>query len=163
MPSKVWTVVGPEWDRAINALRVIDDQIPRWLEEQMEDEIVLAENRARATVSVMEVRGGPAGHTGMRARVASGVGHRKGIDSKNKAYFRIYTSMAERDEVIIPRGLDRVAGWRHPLFGDKKHWYNEGPVRPGWFTDTIADSRDEISRALQRALERAAQFVDNVS
>jgi hypothetical protein len=130
----------------------------------MDDAIDPLVNSARAAALRVEIQGGPEGHTGLRGRVAGGVGVRAGLGfSRNLAYFRIYTSMAERDESIIPRGMDRAAGWRHPLFGNKNHWFTSRPQRTGWFTDTIADGRDEIQRALEGALQRAADIIDAAS
>ncbi|MFE6223026.1 hypothetical protein [Streptomyces sp. NPDC057854] len=112
--------------------------------------------RAKAAAMRTEVQGGPSGHTGLRSRVAAGVGVRKGISTKTTAYFRIFTQMSNAAELPIPRGLDSPKGWRHPLFGDKSFWFQSRPVKPGWFTDTIADSADEIERAIGNALDKAA-------
>lgn len=126
----------------------------------MDDAIDPVVDRAKREVMTVGVRGGPGtGHTGLRGRVAAGVGFRKGISSKSNAYFRIYTSMAEVSESPIPRGLDSAKGWRHPLFGNKDHWFQSQPTRTGWFTDTIADSADSIERAIARALDTAAKTV----
>jgi len=115
--------------------------------------------RARAAVQRVDVQGGPAGHTGLRSRVAAGVGVRKGISTKDNAYFRIFTSMANQSEAPIPRGLDSPAGWRHPLFGNKNYWFQSRPTRPGWFTDTISDGADSIEAAIARALDQAERTV----
>lgn len=164
MPTRVWVVFGPEWEATILALRTADGEIPRWIREEMEEAIKPAAERAKAAVMRVEVQGGPEGHTGLRGRVAAGVGVRVGpTRTRNGAYFRVYTSMAERDESPIPRGMDRMHGWRHPLFGNKRYWYTSRPVHPGWFTDTIADSRDEIAEGIQDALERAAALIDRAS
>jgi hypothetical protein len=164
MPTRVWVVFGPEWAATVQALRAVDSRLPAWIEEEMEEAVRPAALRAQRAVMTVDVQGGPAGHTGMRARVAEGVGVRVGpTRNRNGAYFRIYTTMREQDEVIIPRGLDRPSGWRHPLFGNKNYWYQSRPTRPGWFTDTIADSRDDIARNIQDALERAAELIDSAS
>ncbi|MFF5973743.1 hypothetical protein ACFY7C_19660 [Streptomyces sp. NPDC012769] len=160
----LWTVFGPEWEATIQALRTADNELADWIREEMEEAIRPAADRAKAKVMTVGVIGGPEGHTGMRARVAQGVGVRVGpYRHRNGAYFRVFTSMKEEDEWIIPRGLDRARGWRHPLFGDKRYWYTSRPTFTGWFTDTIADSRDEIARNIQDALERAAELIDAAS
>ena len=159
MPTRYWAVVGPEWKVVSAQLRVVESQLPRWVEEKMDDAIGPVVKRAQSAVMHVDVQGGPAGHTGLRGRVSSGVGHRKGLSTKNTAYFRIYTSMADQSQAPIPRGLDSPKGWRHPLFGNKNYWYQSRPTRPGWFTDTVADSADSIERAIANALERAEKFV----
>jgi hypothetical protein len=159
MPTRVWVVTGPEWKAAAAKLRVVDNELPDWVEEELEDALDPVVRRAKSKVMRAGVRGGPGtGHTGLRARVASGVGVRKGISTKSTAYFRIYTSMADVSESPIPRGLDEVKGWRHPLFGNKNHWYQSVPTKPGWFTDTIADSDDDIERAIGNALDHAERM-----
>jgi hypothetical protein len=164
MPTRVWVTFGPEWPATVAALRAIDERLPEWINDAMEGPVRAAAMRAQAAVMRVEVAGGPTHSTGMRARVAAGVGVRVGpTRMRNGSYFRIYTSMREPDEAIIPRGLDRTAGWRHPLWGNKNYWYTSRPTRPGWFTDTIADSNDEIEEGITRALERAAALVDRAS
>ncbi|MFD4474706.1 hypothetical protein ACFWPU_01115 [Streptomyces sp. NPDC058471] len=137
----------------------MENRLPDWIEEQMDDAIDPLVARAKSEVMTVDVQGGPAGHTGLRARVAAGVGVRKGISTKNNAYFRIYTSMANTAESPIPRGLDSPKGWRHPLFGNRNHWFQSRPTRTGWFTDTIADGADNIERAIANALDRAADTI----
>lgn len=139
-------------------LRTVEEELPRWIEDKMDDAIDPVVNRAKAAVMRVEVQGGPAGHTGLRSRVAAGVGSRKGVSTKSTAYFRIFTSMAKQSESPIPRGLDSPKGWRHPLFGNKDHWYQSRPVQTGWFTDTVSDGADGIERAIGDALDRAERL-----
>lgn len=151
-------VLDPTWKSTAAALRVVEDRLPSWLAEEMEDEARPVLEKVRTAAERTEVRGGPTRHTGLRSRVAAGVGFRTSVGST--PYLRFTTSMADPSEASIPRGLDQTQGWRHPLYGDKRHWFQSVPERPGWFTDTIADSRDEFERALEDALERAAETID---
>ena len=45
---------------------------------------------------------------------------------------------------------------RHPLFGDKEHWYShEGAahgMKPGWFTGSCEDAAPRVAAGLERAL-----------
>jgi hypothetical protein len=152
-------VVGPEWKATVAKLRIIENRLPQWIEDEAGQAIDPVVQRAQAAVMRVNVQGGPAGHTGLRSRVAAGVGVRKGLSAKGNAYFRIFTSMANVAESPIPRGLDSPVGWRHPLFGNKNHWFQSRPVRPGWFTDTVGDSADSIERGIANALDRAERFV----
>jgi hypothetical protein len=158
MPTRVWVVKGPEWQRTSLALREIDNKLPSWLRDEMDDAVEPLVKQAQAAVMNVNIRGGPAGSTGLRKRVAASVRQRNGVVGVDP-YIRLYTQMAERDEAPIPKGMDQAAGWRHPLFGDKRHWFQSTPVKTGWFTETIEDGRDEIQRALEDALERAARHV----
>jgi hypothetical protein len=67
--------------------------------------------------------------------------------------------MPESDEAIIPRGLDRAAGWRHPVFGNMNVWVTQTASRPGWFTDTFADGRRPIQEGLTDELEGSAHRI----
>lgn len=159
MPTTVWVVPGPEWKVVAAQLGVVENRLPQWIEEQMDDAIGPVVEKTKAAVMRVDVIGGPAGHTGLRSRVAAGVGYRKGVSSKSTAFFRIYTDMVNTTELPIPRGLDSPVGWRHPLFGNKNYWFQSRPANPGWFTDTISDSADSIERQIADALDRAAHFV----
>jgi hypothetical protein len=43
---------------------------------------------------------------------------------------------------------------RHPLFGNREHWYNQElqSVRPGWFTSPCEDAAPQVAAGLERAL-----------
>lgn len=162
MPTQIWVFYGPEWQAAQEALRVVDERLPAWLAEDMEQAVDPLMQVARQRVLRDDVQGGPEGHTGMRMRIAQGLGRRTGwAGSREAPFLRVFTSMPEQDEAIIPRGMDRPQGWRHPLFGDKRHWYRSLPVKGGWFSDTFfPESRQIIERNMTSSLERAAQIVD---
>lgn len=144
-------IAGPEWERVIAALGRANDEMPEQLIESIEDD---AEDLAK--VARGRVLGLPtprnAGHTGLRKKVAAGVHverHAFGV--------RVQTSMPTSSESIIPRGLDRPKGWRHPLFGDRDRWFSN----PGydWFVSTFENSDDYIEGHLHDVLVRAAEKV----
>lgn len=145
-------IAGPEWERVVAALGRANDELPGQLRDAIEDD---AEELAK--VARGRVLGLPtprhAGHTGLRAKVAAGV-H---VERQGTGGVRVQTSMPTPSEGIIPRGLDRPKGWRHPLFGDKNHWFSN----PGydWFISTFAHSEDLIERDLLDVLKRAAENV----
>jgi hypothetical protein len=66
---------------------------------------------------------------------------------------RVFTQMRQKDEENLPFAMDRIQGWRHPLFGDRSHWYQERPVQPGWFTETFEDADERILRNMFEELE----------
>jgi hypothetical protein len=95
-------------------------------------------------------------HTGLRAAVSYGVGVTETADG-----VVVNTSMPQRDEAIIPRGLDDGSrGWRHPVFGHRDRWV----VQRGtfsWFTDSMNEAepmaREGLVNALQAAADRIAR------
>lgn len=144
-------ISGPEWERVIAALGRANDDMPGQLIDSIEDD---AEGLAK--VARGRVLGLPtprnAGHTGLRAKVAAGV-----HVERHKFGVRVQTSMPTASEGIIPRGLDRPKGWRHPLFGDKERWYSN----PGydWFVSTFSNAEDRVELGLHDVLERAADRI----
>ncbi len=157
MPVRVHIVSGPEFRNAAAALRAVDTQLPTQLRTRMRQAIQPAVARAKEKVRSLPVSG-QAGTTGLRRRVAAGT--RIQASTGRNARLRVITSMADPDEAVIPRGLDSAAGWRHPVFGNQDVWVTQRPQRTGWFTETLADGRDEVQRGLEDALEWAAEFVD---
>ena len=109
-------------------------------------------DKARTRVRRMPVRG-RSGHTGLRRRVAQSV---RVIDVPRGV--RITTVMAQRDEDIIPRGMNRPSGWRHPVFGQRAVWVRQRPMRAGWFSDSM-DRDHEIAVALDDTLEDSADRI----
>lgn len=154
---RIWIVAGPEFTRVANALRAVDAALPTQFRKRLKDAAKPAVQDVKRRVRALDLPGGPAGTTGLRRRVARGVGVRASVG--RMAALRITTSMTQPNEAIIPRGMDRPQGWRHPVFGNRDNWVTQ----PGlsWFREPIADHRDEFSEALQDALDWAADTIDN--
>lgn len=152
-PGLGYTVIaGPEWERVIAALTRANGELPGELGDTIErDAEKLADVTRGRVLGLPTPRN--AGHTGLRAKVAAGV-H---VERLSTGAVRVQTSMPARSEGIIPRGLDRAKGWRHPLFGDKDHWFSN----PGydWFLSTFRNGGDEIERDLKSVLDRAAREI----
>lgn len=144
---------GPEWERVAAALGQEGVAIPRKAVRIARRNAAFLAEKARRKVRVLPVHG-HAGHTGLRRRVAAGV---RVQDRPNGA--RVVTSMVERDEAIIPRGLDRAKGWRHPVFGNREIWVRQRPMKTGWFTDTMANGYDEYQDDMERMLEDSVEYI----
>lgn len=58
--------------------------------------------------------------------------------------------------------LDSGILW-HPLFGNRKRWYDQGPLgggmRPGWFSDPAERSAPQFREAILQALRNIADQV----
>lgn len=149
-------VSGPEFRRVADRLREIDATLPGKLRRDMKDSVKPLVRRAQEKVRNMPVAGGPAGHTGLRRRIARGVRVRAGVG--RNPHLRILTVMAKSNEAVIPRGLDDpIRGWHHPVFGHGPDVFEHGSGR--WFVETFAHGDDEIRDGLHRVLEGAAHTI----
>lgn len=151
-----WRVeAGREFQEVAARLRAIDARLPTQLRKEMRDAVKPYVQRVKAEVRALPTPAN-AGRTGLRRRVARGVGVRASVTRRSG--LRVVTRMANPDEAVIPRGLDSgVKGWRHPVFGNRNNWVRQ----PGfsWFREPLADSRPSIERALTEVLEDARDFV----
>jgi hypothetical protein len=125
----------------------------------MADAVRPAVREAKAKVRSLPVYG-HSGHTGLRRKVARGVRVTSRLgDARRGSAIRVVTTMPQNNEAIIPRGLDHINGWRHPVFGNREVWVRQRAVRPGWFTSTLADAREPIAERLERVLEEARDTI----
>lgn len=151
---KVVVIAGPEFTRVANALREIDVQMVSKFRTAMRKaaEPIIKD----VQLAAMRLPAHKLKHTGLRARVAKGVGVRAGLGTQ--ASMRFTTSMNEPDEWYLPRGLDlSEKGWRHPVYGNMDIWVHQ---RGGsWFRETIADNRELLQDRLTDVLEDAAHTV----
>jgi len=142
---------GPEWKRTEQALRRIDanaaDDFRHRLRSGAEE---LADETRKAVLSI-PVTGTK--HTGLRGRVAKGVGVK--ITS---AGVQISASMNQQDERNLPAYLDARDGWRHPVFGNKSVWVRQ-TTGGSWFNEVIQDGQPELERRLTEVWEDAARFI----
>jgi hypothetical protein len=151
-PDLGYTVLsGPEWERVIAALGRVDEELPHKLRDSIKEDAEDLADVARGRVVGLPTRDGHRKH--LFEKVAAGV-H---VDDQGNGGVRVNTSMPTPSEGIIPRGLDRLKGWRHPLFGDKDHWFSN----PGysWFVSTFSDGKDKFESGLNNVLEAAAKDV----
>lgn len=145
---------GKEWITVPNALGREDRRLPRAATGESIEAAESLARQAQRRVRRVQVVGGPEGSTGLRRRVAAGVRVRpRGSGA------RVTTSMANRDEAIIPRGLDRKQGWRHPVYGNKNEWVRSRPSNPGWFTDTFEDGKRPLEESLTDEIEKSANNI----
>jgi len=154
--SAFWIQAGPEFKRVAVTLRSVDRALPGELRKRLKDGVQPLVREAKAKVLGLPVQG-HAGSTGLRRRVARGVGVKAGVSRSGS--FRVTTSMANPDEVAIPRGLDSPRGWRHPVFGNRDNWVTQRALEPGWFTETMVSGRDDIEQSLTDALEWARDTI----
>ncbi|MFJ9848572.1 hypothetical protein [Streptomyces sp. NPDC101150] len=147
-------VVGEEFRRVVMALREMDASLPKELRKELRQAARPLAQRAKDRVRSIPTRG--RGHTGLRARVARGVGIRAAV-GRNPAV-KITTSMTNPDEAAIPRGLDSPRGWRHPVFGNRNKWVSQHTYGP-WFMETMREGGDDIKRDVKQVMDEAANRV----
>jgi hypothetical protein len=135
------------------ALTAIDRQLPRDFKNSVTE--VARGLRDAAKIAALNEPGGK-GHTGLRGRVSKGVGM---IDIPGGK--RITTSMP-KSEWIIPRGMDRLQGWKHPVFG--RHdipWVRQTSGTDSWFMETMRKGEEPLRNRLIRNINDAADRVKN--
>lgn len=98
------------------------------------------------------------GHTGLRQSVAKGV---RIIPIPEGV--RVITESRERDEAIIPRGMDMRKGWRHPVFGNMNRWVRQTSGTDSWFMDTMRSGQEPIRNRLINDINDAAERIARAS
>lgn len=76
-------------------------------------------------------------------------------DSGFKVGVRIRTegSRLPSDQRYLPRGLDSVKGWRHPVFKTDE-WVTQYGNPPGWFMSTAKAHRPMAERRMRKAVDK---------
>ena len=142
---------GPEWRRVALALDAEDKALGDRFRAQLRDASDVLARRAQQEVMNIAVHTGQ--HSGLRARVAKGVG------TKLTAGGVIITSsMNRKDETNIPAYLDMQKGWRHPVYGNRHEWVSQ-QTGGSWFRETIADGEQMVERRLMDVFEDAARTI----
>jgi hypothetical protein len=142
---------GPEWKRVEAELRrqnmVLADQFRQEIRDAGNDLAKLAQ------AEVMRIPAYTAQHSGLRARVAKGVGTKLTTSG-----VQITSSMNDKDEVNIPSYLDINNGWRHPVFGNRHVWVTQ-ETGGSWFRDTIAHGQPVIQHRMEEIFQDAARDI----
>lgn len=155
--SIVFTIdKGSEWERVIAALHGVDVRLPAELRRKIRKAIDPLVVRAQAKVESMPTHG--RGSTGLRREVGTGVETIE-VGFGNDYTIRVITTMDHADETIIPLGMDRPTGWRHPVFGNRNNWVQQIPIEHGWFTNAFANAGEGVEQALIDALEWARDTI----
>lgn len=143
-----------DFRRVAESLRRAGGELPGELRKAMKKAVRPVVARVRANARALAVHGEK--HTGLRGRLAAAV--RAQSSTRTRPGVRIVASLRDRDERSLPRYTDNGSeGWRHPVFGNRHVWVKQ--YGGSWFKEEIADSRAEISRALQQVLKEAADKV----
>lgn len=148
---RIRATTGPEWKRVEEALRAVDARLAREFTAVLREKADDLADHARKAVMEIPVYGHK--HTGLRGRVAKGVGVKltaKGV--------QISSSMDRASERNIPAYLDARDGWRHPVYGNRHQWVRQ-TTGGAWFTDVLQESQPEVERDLTDVYEHAAHTI----
>lgn len=97
-------------------------------------------------------------HRGLRGRIASATGLQYKDGPRSAAVkIRINSSALPKDQRTLPRRLDSLEGWRHPLFGNKKHWYAQRG-QPYWEV-TLRKHGPKVLHDVIEAMETTAKHI----
>jgi hypothetical protein len=142
---------GPEWKRVEQALRRVDANAANDFTHRLRAGAEELADKTRKAVMQIPTYG--IKHTGLRGRVAQGVGVKitgSGV--------QVTASMNQQDERNIPAYLDARDGWRHPVFGNRSVWVHQS-TGGSWFSEVIQDGQPELERRLTDVWEDAARFI----
>jgi len=64
-------------------------------------------------------------------------------------------SRLPRGETYLPRGLDSIKGWKHPVYGTDT-WVTQYGNPPGWFRSTAAAHRPLAARRINNTVQKYA-------
>jgi hypothetical protein len=152
---------GPEWDRVQAALTNVAAELPKEIKDSVSSMVDPWKAHAEADVISTPIKG-VGKQTGLRREVAASVD--KHVDGTAENFEVSVTSslphgIGEENEAIIPLGMDRAGGWRHPVFGHMDTWVQEVPLRHKWFTGAFEDHQDEVEREIQSKLDAARDAI----
>ncbi len=116
--------------------------------------IVAAQRNAARGIPVT----GVSGSTGLRRKVGGGV--RVKVRAVRRPDMRIVTTMRDSKLAFAPRGLDtEFSGWRAPLFGDHRRWYQHRMSGPSWFMGPAAQAQPKLRAEIVKTLNSTAEEI----
>lgn len=143
-------IFGPEWKRVVAELLKAEVELPDQIKKDIKEVAERKAEEARNKIRSFPTHGSK--HTGLREEVAQGVSV-----SSDGGGVKITADIADPEKRNIPMAFDRPQGWKHPLFGNRHHWYrNEGG---SWFKETFAHAEDDFERRLTDTLEKQARNI----
>lgn len=143
-----------EFGEVARELTEIDRQLPRDFKNSVNR--TAREMRDIARAAALQEPSTGQGHTGLRSAVSRGV---QIIELAGGNGVRIITHAREPDESYLPRGMDTVRGWAHPVFGNRNRWVRQTSGTDSWFMESMERGAEPLEDRLTRNLELAAEQV----
>lgn len=144
-----------DYSRLIRELRAKDPKLSKELNKAIRKLSNPLRTKVRRAVKALPAKG-MSGSTGLRKRVAKGVGRKL----TSKKGLRLTTSMPDAKEAALPRGLD--FGWRAPFFGDRTRWFDHS-VEGSWFIEPLGEEQDKVKREIVSIMDRYARHLRSIS
>lgn len=141
-----------EFTEVGKALTAANRQLPRDFKNSVNE--VARGLRDQARYQALQKFTARKGHTGLRRKVAQGV---KLVQIEDGV--RVITTMPDEAQAIIPRGLDGVKGWRHPVFGHRDRWVRQHQGTDSWFLETMRSGHEPLRNRLVRNINDAADDI----
>ncbi len=152
-----------EFSDVARALGQADRSLPLRFRKSIEREAKVLKKEAAAKALTERSAGGkPYAGKGIRGGLRRAVA--QGIDiTKTEDGVIITTSVpGGPSQAPIPRGLDTVRGWRHPVFGKKNTWVTQQGYF-SWFTETMENANDRLVAQFERDLDESVDKIDNAA
>lgn len=96
---------------------------------------------------------------GLASRMMSTkVGVRNRLTGKDAGIRLVTTSPKNRLRTL--KSMNETGTWRHPLFGDRKRWFEQTyePAK-GWFDEPIENDLPRFRKEIERAMEETARAI----
>lgn len=138
---------------AAMALRAVDPKLKNALTRRIRAAGRPILQNVRAAVLATPAKGPR--HTGLRRAIAKAATVATSTSRTNPGIrFRVPGSRMPSGQKSLPPYLEGYRGnWRHPLFGNRDHWYPQSP-HP-FFAPTIREHADDFRRAIGEAIDDA--------
>jgi hypothetical protein len=147
-----YVIAGPEFQETADQLHIASDDLEDLLHKSLDS--VVGPTILQVKFDAMDLRAYGPKHTGLRARLAAGVGV-----EEDAGYLRFTTAMPAGQEEL-PRGEDSgVEGWRHPVYGTDTWVHQTGG---SWFREPIGEQQDEILKHMHDTLDQVASQIADV-
>lgn len=145
-----------EFSEVAKAMSAVHRQLPRDFKNSVND--VARGLRDSARYQALQKFTARKGHTGLRRKVAQGVKLKQIEDG-----VLVITTMPDEAQAIIPRGLDGVKGWRHPVFGHRDRWVRQHQGTDSWFLETMRSGHEPLRNRLVNNINDAADEIADAS
>lgn len=157
-------VSGREIKQVVDALRQVDKKAPARVRKEMR---TIARSGAKVVktkarkLPAKGVAGGtqarPHKRRQLRRALARGVKIQASTGGRRGTGLRIVTSMESRSQAFLPRAMDLVPSWSHPLFGTQRTVTQQGGH--GWFVAPLGEMRPEMEQALRKLVDDSVEEI----
>jgi hypothetical protein len=156
-----WQVTANDLRDIGTALKYEEDgmRLRRQLSKELREAVAPAVADAKGRLMAMGSAGLAREGEPLRKAVASRMQIQARLTGKAAGVkVRARKSGMPRDFANAPKRLNRDAGWRHPVFGNRDVWVSQRGA-PGWFDDPMQERQAEFRAAVERAVKGMADRI----